>query len=129
VKATIKIEKEVDIKSVRVEVAIRYDEEDVPNDFPLREGDIWKATIDIETGKIEGWPAGITGHLNMKVCDEGSYYLLDQEGNTILSLEGDYVPNELVPGSYGDYIDLQINDQGFVTNWCRNPSIDDFIKD
>lgn len=125
-KATIKIEKEVEITHVRVEVAVRYDEEDIPNDFPLRIGDAWKATINIDNGQISDWPVGKTGDMYMKVCDEGSYYLLDTEGNTILSIENDYVPNGLIPGSYGDYIELKINENGIITNWPKEPSIDEF---
>ena len=125
-KTTLKIEREFDIKTVKVDVAVRYDEEDIPNDFPLRDGDMWSAFIDIETGKIEGWPIGESGRLQMKVCDEGSYYLLDENRDCIKSIEEGYVPNGLIPGRYGDYIDLQINEQGIITNWKKNPSFEDF---
>jgi len=127
-KRVIAILKEVDIKKVRVSVAVRYDEEDIPNDFPMRSGNMWNATIDIETGKILDWPQGKSGNLHMKVCDEGSYYLLDENDEEVLSIEGDYVPNGLIPGTYGDYIDLKIDSTGTITNWYSESkiSISDF---
>jgi hypothetical protein len=127
-KRVIVIQKEVDIKKVRVSVAVRYDEEDIPNDFPMRSGNMWNATIDIETGKILDWPQGKSGNLHMKVCDEGSYYLLDENDEEVLSIEGDYVPNGLIPGTYGDYIDLKIDSTGTITNWYSESkiSISDF---
>ena len=126
-KAIIKVEKEVEIYAVKFSVAVRYDEEDIPNNFPLREGDMWNAIITIDEGRIIGWPEGQKGHLAMKVCDQGSYYLLDANHNTILSIEEDYVPNKLIPGKYGDYIDLHIGASGLIGNWYSKPSISDFI--
>jgi len=128
-KAIIKIEKEVEIKYVKVQVAVRYEEEDIPNDFPLRSGDMWNAIIDIDNGIVMDWPKGEKGNLEMKICDEGSYYLLDENYNTILSIEEDYVPNKLLPGSYGDYLKLHIGENGIITNWYSKPSIEDFIED
>lgn len=128
-KVTVKTEEEVEIKFVKVNVAVRYGEEDIPNDFPLRKGDMWSAIIDIDKGMILDWPKGTKGELYMKVCDEGSYYLLDESGNTVLSIEEDYVPNELLPGEYGDYLDLDINEDGYINNWYSKPSLSDFIND
>jgi len=128
-KAKIKVEKEVDIAMVKVDVAVRYGEEDIHSDFPLRRGDTWSAIINIDEGRVLDWPEGETGHLSMKVCDEGSYYLLDSAGNTVLSIEGGYVPNNLLPGRYGDYIDLHIGKNGFITNWYSKPSISDFTNE
>ena len=128
-KVKILVPKDVDIKFVRVEVAVRYDDEQIPYDFPLRNGDMWKATIDIDDGRILDWQDGKSGRLYLKVVDEGSYYLIDDEGNEVLSIEEYYVPNKLLPGKYGDYIDLNIDEKGFITNWYKNPSIFDFLKE
>lgn len=125
-KIKVKREVEIDIKSVIIDIPVRYGEEDIPNDFLLREGDRWKATIDIETGQIHDWPQGKTGSFDMKVCDEGTYTLIDQEGNEVAKIDEDYVPNGLVPGSYGDYVELNINEYGIVTNWPAHPSFDEF---
>ena len=126
-KTTIKVEKEVEIKYVKVQVAVRYEEEDIPNDFPLRRGDRWNAIIDIDNGIVMDWPKGEKGNLEMKICDEGSYYLLDENYETILSIEEDYVPNKLLPGSYGDYLKLHIGENGVISNWYSKPSIEDFL--
>ena len=76
---TIKNEKEVELKYVKLQVAVRYEDEDMANDFPHREGDIWSPTIDLDSGQIL------------------------------------------------DYIDFNINENGVITNWYSNPSIEDFI--
>lgn len=128
-KVKVKREVEIEIAFVRMSVAVRYEEEDMPNDFPFRNGDIWDVTINIETGVIEGWPAGVQHELHMKVCDEGSYWLLDPERNVVASIEDDYVPNDLIPGSYGDYIEVQIDETGKITNWCKKPDVSEFFED
>lgn len=128
-KVTIKIEKEVDIKFVQLNVAVRYNEEDIPNDFPMRDGDMWNAIIDIDEHRILDWPKGRTGDFYMKICDQGSYYLLDAEKNCVGSIEDDYVPNALLPGKYGDYLEMRIDENGIVTNWKKSISFSDFFKD
>lgn len=129
-KAKIKIEKEIDIKNVLIELPVRYDDEDIPYDFPLRVGDDWKAVIEIDTGRIVGWPKGETGNMHIKVCDEGNYYLIDDTGATIASIEEDYVPNKLLPpvDGYGDYVHFIINEDGIITNWYKNPKISQFFN-
>ncbi len=128
------IRKEVEAKYLRVHIPVRYDEEDIPKDFPLRievendkDGyDWWDATIEVDTAKILNWPQGITGEMFMKVCDEGSYFLLDESGETIKEIIEDYVPNNILPGEYGDYVSLVINEEGIITNWYDSPSFEDF---
>lgn len=118
-KTTIKIEKEIDIKYLAIKVAVRYDEEDIPNDFPFRDGDTWGPVIDFDNGQILDWPKGIECKMHMKICDEGSYYLLDENKNTVLSIEEDYVPKVMCPGGsgYGDYIIMNIDENGKIANW------------
>ena len=121
------IRTEVDVATIRIQVAVRCDEEDIPNDFPLRKGDMWEATVDVDTGQIKDWPKGKSGDLQMKVCDSGTYTLFDREGKQ-LSERQDYVPNGVVPGEYGDYIDLKINSDGIITNWPKEPDFDSFFE-
>jgi hypothetical protein len=117
--------------AIRVSVAVRYNEEDIPNDFPLRTGDMWNGTINISTGLIAEWPpeANAEGgyELHMKVTDNGSYYLLDDEGNELAKRENEYVPS-CIPGKYGDYIQLDISPCGVVSNW-RSYCTDDHVRD
>lgn len=125
-KATIKVKKEIEIKYVQLNVSVRYEDEDMPYDFPFRDNDMWNPLIDIDKGKIvdfeyhERWP------LHMKVTDSGSYYLLDENKEVVLKIEDDYVPNSLIPGSYGDYIEINILPDGTIDNWYEKPSIKDF---
>lgn len=125
-KTTIKVKKEIEVKYVQLEVPVKYDDEDMPFDFPFRDGDIWSPLIDIDNGKIidyeysERWP------LHMKITDGGSYYLLDENKELLLKIEDDYVPNRLIPGSYGDYIEMNILPDGKIENWYKKPSLKDF---
>lgn len=125
-KATIKVKKEVEIKYLKLKVAVRYEDEDMPFDYPFRHDDVWMPLIDIDNGKILNFEYHTDLDLHMKVCDEGSYYLFDEDNNTLLEIKNDYVPNKLIPGSYGDYIDLRISKDGTIENWYKNPSIKDF---
>jgi len=96
--------------------------------MPLLVGGAWKAMVDIDTGLIDNWPKGEERRLQAKVCDQGSYYLYDADSNVVGSIENDYIPNDLIPGEYGDYIDLKINADGVITNWHKNPCVQEFFK-
>lgn len=115
VKITVNRPVELELAKIRVTLPVRYGDEDIPDDFPLRHGDQWNAVIDLETGIIEGWPAGRAGKLSMKVCDEGVYELLGPDGFAVSRLQ-DYVP-DVVPGDFGDYVNLEIDSTGRITNW------------
>lgn len=109
--------REKEVSSIRCLVAVRYEEDDMPNDYPHRHGDMWDVTIDIETGQIRDWPNGVAArHLYMKVCDSGSYYLLTPDGSIVAKREEDYVI-DCIPQEYGDYIDFRIDDAGKIENW------------
>jgi hypothetical protein len=115
-KLTAKRPADLDVAAIRIVAAVRYEEEDIPNDFPFRRGDVWDVTVEADTGRIRGWPEGRTGDVHMKVADQGSYYLLDKEGKVIASREEDYVPR-CIPGEYGDYLIFQIRPDGTVKDW------------
>ena len=70
----------------------------------------------------------ITHNLYCKVCDAGVYTLFDEDGQTI-AIRAGYVPHGIVPGEYGDYIDLKINEQGIITNWPKQPDASEFFED
>lgn len=128
-KATVTRPVEIDIKFVRIAVPVNYGEEDMPKDFPFRdrENDIWDVTVDIDTGKIENWPAGVEHDLHMKVCDGGSYWLLDDKKSIVGCIDTDYVPHGVVPGEYGDYIVMQIKSDGTIANWPKWPNVSSFF--
>lgn len=118
--------KTVEVTMLRMRIPVRYGTEDIPEDFPGRTGDILEMTIDLDKHRIDNWPKGRTEEVYMKVVDEGFYYLLDTEGNEIAAIEQDYVPNGLIPGEYGDYIELNIDETGTITNWPKNPDTRQF---
>lgn len=131
-KATVKITQEVEIRKVLIDIHIRYvgdtEEDDVPTTLPFLKGNQWSAFVDIDTGKIEGWPNGVAASFSAKVCDQGVYTLYD-EGGSVLAVKDGYVPNDLVPGSYGDYVELKINADGVIINWPESPCVDEFFGD
>ena len=119
---------EIEITHVEILAPVNYGEEEIPLTFPLRSGDEWKATINIETGQIEGWPAGApAGNLFLTVKDGGTYRLLGPDGATVAEISEDYVPNRVIPGSYGDTIELEIDANGIVTNWPKRCECDRFF--
>ena len=131
-------EHEVEVTHLLVQAGVRYwEDSDVNGEkddedgtlIPLKKGSCWCPKIDLETGVIEDWPKGTTASIHYKVCDAGCYYLLDAEGNTVASLEQEYVPKMMCPKSpgYGDYIIMDIDEDGKIDNWTAN--LDEFEQD
>lgn len=137
-KVTIKIEKEVDIKTLVVKAGVRHwedaeinsesDTEDGDN-IPCKVGDLWYPIIEIETGKIANWEIGKTAKVHYKVTDCCGWEIKDNEHNTVLSADDGYVPLCLSPNEngYGDYIKMDIDGNGMIAKW--NFDIDDFIDE
>jgi len=113
-----------DAKYLMVNVPVRYEEEDMPKDFPGREGQYWTGIINIETGEWGRYLSGgefthvpeIKASMFMKVADEGNYQLLDKDGEIIAEALEEYVPNFMPGDHHGDYLILEF-DNGKVTNW------------
>ena len=126
-KVKIKVEKEVDIKTLDVSAGVRYWEDGTVNGvddengdlIPFRVDDRWKPVIDVEKGQIKDWPMGVTAELHYKVCDDGCYYLKDENNDVVLSIDFDYVPRMMCPkeNGYGDYIIMDIDENGFIADW------------
>jgi len=127
-KIKIMVPKIIDIKTLRIEIPIYYKDEDIPYDFPLRKDDVWAADIDIDSGVIKNWPAGESRSMYVKVCDGGTYELLDDKGVSVAKLENEYVPHGLIPGDYGDYVDFSIAEDGRITNWDNMPCLVRFFE-
>jgi hypothetical protein len=111
-----------------VDARVRYWEDAVVNCYedvagsliPCREGNSWKPSIELATGKILGWPMGTTADIHYKVCDDGDYWLADSEGNKLYKWAGDYVPDRLLcvgDSGYGDYIILKVRADGRIADW------------
>ncbi len=123
-KVKVLVETEINVAKLRMCLPVRCDDdEDMPYDFPLRDGEFWSATIDLETDVVEGWPQGRTGFVkDMKVCDGGIYELIDDSGKVLYKHEC-YVP-DFLPGDYGDYIDIEINQNGKFSGINKNELAD-----
>lgn len=98
------------------------------NQYPLVTQGMWSGIIDLKAHKLLNWKSEFGGmYLQAKVCDSGTYFLLDKDKKVISKLSG-YVPNGLIPDSdgCGDYIRLQINHEGVIGNWITNPNFSEF---
>lgn len=142
------------VKYIKLVLPIRYDEEDMPNCMPFRNGNVFDISYDIKSGDIVDFmkdAIDINGifewnllenrvsanmlednlvfELNdLKVVDEGSYYLLDENLNVLYSIEEDYVPDSnSVDGDYGDYIHLHIDlKNGKILNLKKDATFEEF---
>ena len=132
----VKVVKEVEVKTLQVVANVRYWEDAKINgvsdeegsQVPCKDSESWKPEIDLATGKILNWEKGKTASIHFKVCDEGSFYLKDENGNIEAQIENDYVPEMLCPkeNGYGDYIIMDIDENGFIQNW--EVDLSDFEK-
>lgn len=128
-KIKIKVEKEIDVTTVRIGIPIRHGNENMPADFPLRVGDAWAAFVGVDDGIIRGWPKGKAAKAtNIKVCDSGLYTLYDYDGLQVADRH-DYVPHGLIPGEFGDYIHLDVDAEGRIKDWPTNPDLSEFFQD
>lgn len=103
--------------------------------IPLRNGSVWKPIISLTEGKIADWPDGTEADIHYKVCDQGEYWLLDENKHRIAKWKGHYIPNGILcvgDNGYGDYIIMSINSEGQIKGWDA-PEIDgdewDLIKE
>jgi hypothetical protein len=128
----IKETKEVEIRFLQVEAGVRYwedatinGEDDKEGNMPCRNGDYWCPFINVKTGQIVNWSKGLhEATIHYKVCDEGTYTLIDHDAKEVLKLQDAYVPSCLSIGSngYGDYIIMEISKNGFIKDWKFKPS-------
>lgn len=111
------------VKTVKIDAPVRYDDEDMPYDFPFRSGDMWSVEVDADTGVIRNWPEGVSHDLYMKVVDTGTYTLLGEDGQELYCVNENYVP-DWIPGEYGDYLVFSIGPDGKIAEWDSDAVID-----
>ena len=90
------------------------------NEYPLVSKGVWSGIIDLKTHKLlNSKPEYGSLYLQAKVCDSGTYFLLDKDKKTICKI-ADYVPNGLIPevDGCGDYIRLRINEDDMIKSMC-----------
>ena len=129
-KTTMKVKREVEIKTLLVSAGVRYWEDSTVNDvedskgdlIPCRNGDYWCPEIDVDSGKIMNWTQGVKANIHYKVCDDGTYELKDAAGNSLWRKDG-YVPDFMSPkeSGYGDYIIMDVDENGMIADWEFNP--------
>lgn len=99
---------------------------------PFKNGDLWEPLIDIEKGIVVNWPKGTTAKFHFKICDSGSYHLLDENAeNIIASIDNNYVPSGLCHGDngYGDYIIFSVNEDGSIVDYSNKISPEDWTEE
>lgn len=92
----------------------------------------WRIKIDFETGNVVDWPKGCRGNIHYKVCDGGIYWLETNYGKIKHKINS-YVPEiiDFYGGSYGDYIVMNINEDGHIKEWDvekQKTLIESFLK-
>lgn len=132
-----KILTKIQISTLQVSAHVRYWEdgevngvEDTDGDLmPFANGNTWGPTINIDTGIIKDWPKGTSASIHYKVVDEGTYRLFDENGQEVGAIEDDYVPGIMCPGGdgYGDYIIMEIDENGQIQDWTNEDSLDEFF--
>lgn len=100
-----------------------------PNSKHNDEKWLWEIKIDIDNGNIVNWPTGTTANVHYKVCDQGIYWLEDENGQE-MEKKGCYVPRLLEIGDSepdGDYIIITIDETGHIVEW-DNANIESLIN-
>ena len=122
--------KEVEIEVDRVILRLPDHHNELAKGTPKLINGVLRLHVIIDTGEIINWPKGKGWSLDvsLKVTDTGIYTLLDRFGDNVGGISQNYVPHGLIPGEYGDYVDLKINDQGFITNWPKEPNVSEFFQ-
>ncbi len=126
-KIELTVKKEFEVNTLLIEANVRYWEDATVNGFkdengdliPCKVGDTWKPIIDLETGLITNWEKGKEANIHYKVCDDGEYWLQDENGEKIVKAKGYYVPDFLAidDNGFGDYIIMKVDKDGKINNW------------
>lgn len=112
---------------IEINAGVRYWEDaelngvaDSEGTIPFRVGERWVPTIDLATGEVLNWSKTLTARIYYKVCDDGDYWLLNDNHQRIAKWKGDYVPNDILcidSDGYGDYIIFRIAEDGKIIDW------------
>ena len=80
----------------------------------------WQITIDLKYAQVLDWPQGVEARVFYKVCDDGTYYLLDADKNVLKEVDC-YVPDMLsyIDNGFGDYIDMKIDGDGNLVGFPK----------
>lgn len=86
--------------------------------MPFVKDGCWHVDIDRATGRIAGWPKGVTAKTYYKSVDENEVILIGQDGETIVNYDG-YVPKflSIYDNGYGDYVMVEIEPDGHIKDF------------
>ncbi|WP_159070282.1 hypothetical protein [Neisseria sicca] len=119
---------EVEIHSVRIEVELHDNvSESLPNHLFNDDGEL-DLLIEVDTGKVISWQGDVPVVIHDNICNNGIYTLFDKSGNEVGKIDNYYVPFDLIPGKRGEYIHIDISDDGIVTNWPDFPNVYEFFE-
>lgn len=131
-------ENEVNFTHLKVKCGARYWEDATVNGIedvdgtliPFRIGEYWCPIIEIDTGIVKDWPKGTTANVHYKCCDDGEYWLVSDDGLIELEHTGCYVPAilDIYGESYGDYVILNIDENGQIEDWPKHHDIRSFLE-
>ena len=137
-KITVIEKKEVEVKFIKVSATVRYWEDSEINGeadeagslTPFRNESEWCPVIDVEKGIVVDWPKGMRASFHFKVCDAGTYWLLDGDLNEVAEIINNYVPSGLCHGDqgFGDYIIFSVNEDGAIANYSNKIDQDDWSE-
>lgn len=121
---------------IKIEAGVRYwddayingNPDEQGNLTPFRNGDLWCPIIRLADGYIDDWPEGMEADFHFKVCDAGTYYLLNADRQVIADRKDNYVPSGLCHGDrgYGDYIIFSVGGNGLIENYIRSIEAEDW---
>lgn len=124
---------------LKIEANVRYWDDAIINDeqlesgenVPFKNGEVWTPTIDLKNGKVIDWPVGTEAKFHFKVCDAGTYYLLNEEKEVLASRHNNYVPSGLCHGDhgYGDYIIFNVDGNGNIEGYENHINADDWAAE
>lgn len=119
---------EVEIHSVGIEVELHDDvSESLPKHLFNDDGEL-DLLIEVDTGKVISWQGDVPVVIHDNICNNGIYTLFDKSGNEVGKIDNYYVPFDLIPGKRGEYIHIDISDDGIVTNWPDFPNVHEFFE-
>jgi hypothetical protein len=90
-----------------------------------------EVTVDLFERKVIDWDYNDYLRMWAKVCDSGTYTLLDADMKPLWQING-YVPNAMIPpyeDGFGDYLELAIEHDGALPQWQTIPDFSDFVED
>ena len=135
-KITVIEKKEVEVKYLKVSATVRYwddatvngDQDESGKNVPFKNDTEGCPVIDIENGIVLDWPNDTEASFHFKVCDAGTYWLLDKNKNEVAEILNNYVPSGLCHGDqgFGDYIIFSVNKDGSIADYSNNVDPDDW---